>query len=288
MRKYANNASTTVAAPVAAIDTTITVADASVYPTIVAGDRYFVTLDDQAGAIEIVDVTSVSGNILTVVRARQDTSAQAWATGVLAVHRWTAEDARNAIGRHVFSYPSTGEVWEKFSAAIPTLASPAVGALLAAPHHEEYGRAWPGGIIIRHQTGSAGEALIGIYSADPTNGRPDELLWSYLHDLSVNGTHLIPWTSGTFTAAGTEFENADGDLELPVGSLVWKAMVLTGTTAQFVCLSTGGAKPLGFAGYAVSAICFERAGQASLPDPWGDSSTEISTTTYPIIGFLGE
>lgn len=77
--KYSNNASTTLNGGISDSDLTITVVDASVFPVIAAPDYTYVTLLS-ATAIEIVKVTDITGNVLTVLRAQDNTSASAFSS----------------------------------------------------------------------------------------------------------------------------------------------------------------------------------------------------------------
>ena len=60
-RLYANNAKTTLASAVQPTDTTIQVANASIFPNPTTGQHFFVTIDT-GSTYEIIKVTGVSGN----------------------------------------------------------------------------------------------------------------------------------------------------------------------------------------------------------------------------------
>lgn len=78
---WSNNAASTLSSTITAIATSITLDDASDFPSPGAGEFCFATLDDGAGNVEIVQVTSRSGNTLTVVRAQQGTTGFAFSAG---------------------------------------------------------------------------------------------------------------------------------------------------------------------------------------------------------------
>jgi hypothetical protein len=82
---FANNVSTNIAATVAPSDTTISLISAAgiVVPT---GAFIPITLLDIATRrnIEIVYITAVAGNSVTVIRGQDDTTAQAWSIGDIA------------------------------------------------------------------------------------------------------------------------------------------------------------------------------------------------------------
>ena len=81
--KWANNATTTIASGITSGDTTITVAGASgaLFPAAGSGDYFYATLNNSNNDIEIVKVTSRSGDVMTVVRGQDGTTAAAWVGG---------------------------------------------------------------------------------------------------------------------------------------------------------------------------------------------------------------
>lgn len=78
--KYTNNAATLLAANITDSATTITVNDASGFPTLGVGDHTYVNLLSLTDS-EIVKVTDITGNVLTVTRAQDGTTASAFAAG---------------------------------------------------------------------------------------------------------------------------------------------------------------------------------------------------------------
>jgi len=93
---FANNVSTTLAAPVATTDTTIAVTSSSGMPTISSGDYFLLTLENVAGNLrEIVKVTAFTGSTLTVVRAQEGTSALSFSSGDKVELRLTAGGLTN-------------------------------------------------------------------------------------------------------------------------------------------------------------------------------------------------
>lgn len=81
--KWTNNATTTIASGISSGDTSITLAGSTgaLFPTLGAGDYFYGTLNNANNDIEIVKVTGRSGDVLTVVRAQEGTSAAAWVGG---------------------------------------------------------------------------------------------------------------------------------------------------------------------------------------------------------------
>ena len=87
---FKNNASTSLSSGINNSTTTIPVASAAVFPTPTANDTFFITIDDGTNK-EIVRVTGVSSNDLTVVRAQDNTSASAFLAGTGVELRLTAK-----------------------------------------------------------------------------------------------------------------------------------------------------------------------------------------------------
>ena len=90
--KFANNVSTTLSAAINATQTTISVADASGLPTLSSGDYVYLTIDTDTTTptIEVVKVTAVSSNDLTVVRGQDGTTASSFSNGTKVELRVTA------------------------------------------------------------------------------------------------------------------------------------------------------------------------------------------------------
>ena len=79
--KFSNLATTTLSSSITASATSIDVTDGSVFPALSAGDFFYATLDTPPSPTEIVKVTALSGNTLTVVRAQDGTSATSHGSG---------------------------------------------------------------------------------------------------------------------------------------------------------------------------------------------------------------
>ena len=76
--KFINNYETKLTSQAAAAATSITVANATGL-NLVAGEVYRMTIQNaDASLYELVDVTAISGNTLTVQRAKEATTAQVW------------------------------------------------------------------------------------------------------------------------------------------------------------------------------------------------------------------
>ena len=75
---FVNNATTTTRGHTSVTATAITVEDSTGFPTPTGGDWFIATLDGGGNYVEIVRVTAVTGNVWTVVRAQEGTTAKLW------------------------------------------------------------------------------------------------------------------------------------------------------------------------------------------------------------------
>jgi hypothetical protein len=79
-----NNAKSTLAAAIGALDTTLTVASGTqgLFPSPTGGDYFYLTLEDSTKTVrEIVKCTARSSATLTIVRAQDDSTANIFAIG---------------------------------------------------------------------------------------------------------------------------------------------------------------------------------------------------------------
>ena len=90
--KFTNNASTTLASGINTTATSITVADASSFPSLSGADDYaYLTLQQSTGTgREIVKATALSSNTFTVVRAQDNTTARTHSSGDIVELRLTS------------------------------------------------------------------------------------------------------------------------------------------------------------------------------------------------------
>lgn len=89
---FKNNFEVALAQPTTTSDTTITIRSGSGFPTLATNERVVATIIDAATGLqfEIITVTAVVGNVLTVQRAQEGTAARAWAAGDMLSIRTTA------------------------------------------------------------------------------------------------------------------------------------------------------------------------------------------------------
>ena len=96
--QFTNDATTFLAANIDAATTSITVVDASSFPTLGVDDYTYVTLAPMDNATrEIVKCTAITGNTLTVVRAQEGTTAASFTTEDRAQIRITAQLFRDIM-----------------------------------------------------------------------------------------------------------------------------------------------------------------------------------------------
>lgn len=88
--KHKNNATTTIPGAVGSTDTTIVVTDGTVFATLGGSDYFYATIESTSGNAEIVKVTAVGGNSLTVVRGQESTIGIPFAAGARIEQRVTA------------------------------------------------------------------------------------------------------------------------------------------------------------------------------------------------------
>ena len=87
---FKNNAETTLSSGINNSVTTVPVTSAAVFPTPNANNVFFATIEE-GNNIEVVKVTGISSNDLTVVRAQDNTSAAAFSSGAKIELRLTAK-----------------------------------------------------------------------------------------------------------------------------------------------------------------------------------------------------
>lgn len=98
---FTNNASTTLAAGISNVATSITLSTGTgaLFPAITAPDYFYATLYDASNNIEIVKVTARASDTLTVTRAQESTTARAYLTGDKIEVRVTAAGLSNKLDK---------------------------------------------------------------------------------------------------------------------------------------------------------------------------------------------
>jgi hypothetical protein len=111
--KFKNSASTTLSTAINTSQTSITVSNASVFPSInSANNEYFVAVISSSNTnYEIVKVTEVNlnNNTLTIARNQEDSTAKSFSSGALISNRITAGSLQELVGSVDFS-STTGSI----------------------------------------------------------------------------------------------------------------------------------------------------------------------------------
>ena len=115
---FANNANTTIAGAITNTATSVTLATGSgaLFPSPTGGDYYVATFTDAATGLlrEIVHVTAMSGDVATIVRAQEGTTALNWSAGDFFANEFTAGQAaaflQTAVGGVTSFNSRTGAV----------------------------------------------------------------------------------------------------------------------------------------------------------------------------------
>jgi hypothetical protein len=132
--KFSNNATTELASSIGTSDTSITVVDASKFPILTAGDYTYVTLDTDTASPtrEIVKVTAISGNVLTVARGQDGTSPASFAAGTKVELRLTAALLNDVAGANPsgepIGFPDKSQTTITFDSGIRTFSITPTGA----------------------------------------------------------------------------------------------------------------------------------------------------------------
>ena len=101
--KFINNFETTLTGEITAVATSMTVASAAGL-SLTSGEVYRLTIQNaDATLFELVDVTAISSNTLTIERGKESTTAQAWANGSKVLCGVTAEQLSNEARKTVTS-----------------------------------------------------------------------------------------------------------------------------------------------------------------------------------------
>lgn len=95
--QFRNNSFTTLDVTIDADDTEIVVAEGTGanLPVLGAGEYFYATLSSITGDMEIVKVTAVTGDVLTVVRGQENTTGKAFLAGSMIENRFTAQTLRD-------------------------------------------------------------------------------------------------------------------------------------------------------------------------------------------------
>lgn len=110
--KFANNAFGTLNAGInnSATSLTLSSGQGARFPTLVSGEYFYATLIDTSNNLEVVKCTARSTDVLTITRAQESTTAQAFAIGDRIELRVTAQGLDDAANPYDKDTSSTGSL----------------------------------------------------------------------------------------------------------------------------------------------------------------------------------
>jgi len=256
---FANNANTTLAAPIGATDTSLTLSSGagSKFPSPTSGQQFSITMKDAATGqqTEIMYCTDRVGDVCTVIRGEESTTAQPWTTGDIVANVLTAGIASLFSQTGGFTNPMTAK-----------------GDLIAGG---------TSGTPTRLPVGSDGNVLAA------NSGAADGVSWE-----------SPPWLISPLTTKGDLLtDNGSGPVRLPVGS-DGQALVADSTQADGIKWGSVLTNPMtakgdliaGAGGGAPSRVAVGADGTVLTADSsqtdgvrWGTSLTNPMTTAGDII-----
>ena len=230
--KFANLASTTLASATTNSATSLTVSDASSFPSLGGGDYFYASIGEGLTS-EIVKVTAVSSNTLTVTRGQDGTTAAAYSTGTVVALRVVAA-ALDDIASQAQTAADTESVSIDGDTMTGSLTTPGLtvngNAILGstASNYDQYVRG-NSNVGLRIQTNAQ-----GITSGDGMR-------------IGLNGVHGFLWQFEAlplaFATSGTErlSISATGGFDFKGNTISSGAITVTGGNAQSVIKSSSDA-----------------------------------------------
>lgn len=237
---FNNNASSRLAVAIAvgATSLSVTAGEGAKFPSPTAGDWFPLTIIKASGALEIVQCTARSGDVLTITRAQEGTSAQAFSVGDRVELRLTA-GAIAAIRAEISAAQSGANASVK-------RAGDSMSGPLAAPSFEVVGSGGTPGYVDLRASGGNSDYDVRIY-VDQVNGNLGEgrLVIKATKGINVDGPVSAGGTmnAGAYSAASGRGVLGDGSMLLKAaaaGNLVQSYLNSDGTTrAQQYVDATG-------------------------------------------------
>lgn len=211
---FANNAATTLASPINDVTTTLTVAPgtAVLFPDPGANEYFVSTLSDALTGLEreIVWVTAVSGDVLTIVRAQEGTTAQSWNTGDNFIMYFTAGSAAALLqqGQYQEQSANSGVDVGTVNAIAVTLdpAPTALSGILYAPIRVKVAHTTTSTTVTLNVNGLGAISVVNTDGSNPAIGAmPAGGICEFYYD----GTHIqyagqIPSSGGGGTVTSIQ------------------------------------------------------------------------------------
>lgn len=246
---FANNASTTLAGAITAVATTANLASGTgvLFPSPGAGQYFVLTFTDAATGLinEIVWVTNVTGDVITITRAQEGTTAKPWNAGDFAANLWTAGQAAlitpQSLPAPFYSASSGG-----YSQTIPSGISTAKvtiggggGGGGGGSTAQSSGSGGAGGVAILFLTGLvSGQALSGTVGTGGSGGST-----TVAGGGGVNSTLLVNGVLFVTAAGGAGGNTAAGTPSGGIGGTITIAGAFTGTSIQLAGTDGGSGTP---------------------------------------------
>ena len=183
--KFTNNANSTLASGINSSVTSMTLADASSFPSLSGANDYcYLTLQESGGTTrEIVKATARSSNTFTIVRGQDNTSAATWSSGVLVELRITS-----ALLQDVIDGLGSGSMMD--TDIFTGDGSDTTFTLSRQPDNENNLLIFIDGVFQAHNAYSVSGTTLTL-SAAPANGR---VITAYHMATTVGGSNLIKAT----------------------------------------------------------------------------------------------
>jgi hypothetical protein len=264
-RKYSSRSQqTTLTAALTSSATSVVVVSGSALlggTTVSAGETFTVVIDPDTALEEIVDVTAVSTNTLTVVRGIDGSSGQAHSAGAAVRHMAVGRDYREA-NTHIEAttgHGATGAVvgttntqtLTNKTLTSPVITTPTITSLTLGD----------GNLVFEGATADAFETTLTV--ADPTADRtvtiPDAtttLVGTDTTQTLTNKTLTSPTITGTGAIAGTFTGNLTGNVTGSSGSTTGNAATATALATARTFQLTGDVE--------ASGVTFDGTGNVSL------------------------
>lgn len=190
LQLFANNASSTLAIAINNTDTQLTVANGSLFPS-PTGSQYFLITLESSGIIEVIMVSSRTGNVLTVAgglsgRAQEGTSANNFPQGTIVECRVTKGTLSSFLATsNYLPYISTTSLSPPLlmtsSAYLAGVDDGGAGIIVSALSNTEW---------------SFPTMSVTAYTGNATTGSVTQLNGPLLPTSGTNGMYVIQFTSG--------------------------------------------------------------------------------------------
>lgn len=242
---FADNAKSTLAAPISAGSTAITLApgDGALFPAPAAGQAFALVLNDVATQqiVEVCWCTARSGDVLTVQRGREGTTATSWVIGDLAWNGPTSGQMANMV-----------QTPHMFDASI----SPTFGGIVGEGNIVAAAGRLRASVLTFASGDPNAATLLGDFvrgSGSVAGGGQFTSAVAYTYTRDPFGTYDGVFS---FTMHWGGMLNEEGFFNIPFGSAVLDAIISLGSPGAPVSLANGaqGTFAVGWSGPTVFAI----------------------------------